>query len=285
MVNRRTRTLLYAILLLGVCLAVSARWNQSRQTPKTAGAPGRLAQITGRITLAGLERPVEVIRDRWGVPHVYAQTTDDLFFAQGFVVAQDRLWQMEMWRRTGEGRLAEVLGEQALRRDIFARLLRYRGDMEAEWASYAPDARRIVTAFVRGVNALIALDLADGGARLPVEFSLMGLSPDPWTPEVCLTRLAGYVMSRNIEDEVLRAQLVSRIGVEKATELMPLDPPAKLRVEPGLDLGAITPEVLAGRRAAGAALSFVEGQGSNNWTVAGSRTRSGRPILANDPHR
>jgi len=285
MVNRRRRASLYVILVLGVCLAASAGWSQGRQTPKTAGAPGRLAQITGRITLAGLERPVEVIRDRWGVPHIYAQTTDDLFFAQGFVVAQDRLWQLEMWRRTGEGRLAEVLGEKALPRDIFARLLLYRGDMEAEWASYAPDARRIVTAFVRGVNALIALDLADGGARLPVEFSLMGLRPDPWTPEVCLTRVAGYVMSRNIENEVLRAQLVSRIGTRKAAELMPLDPPAELRVAPGLDLGAITPEVLAGHRAAGTALSFVEGQGSNNWTVAGSRTRSGRPILANDPHR
>jgi len=284
-VDRTTRALLYAVILLGACLAVSAGRNQGQQPPKTTAAPGRLAQISGRITLAGLERPVEVIRDRWGVPHIYAQTTDDLFFAQGFVVAQDRLWQMEMWRRSGEGRLAEVLGEKALPRDIFARLLRYRGDMEAEWASYAPDAHRIVTAFVRGVNALIALDLADGGARLPVEFSLMGLGPEPWTPEVCLTRVAGYVMSRNIENEVLRAQFVDRVGVRKAAELMPLDPPAELRVAPGLDLGAITPAVLALHRAASAPLSFVEDQGSNNWTVAGSRTRSGRPILANDPHR
>src|ERR1044072_6830790 len=103
-----------------------------------------LAQISGRIELAGLAKPVEVIRDRWGVAHIYAQTTEDLFFAQGFVAAQDRLWQMEMWRRTGEGKLAEILGPQAVERDRFARLMRYRGDMEAEWERYAADGWAII---------------------------------------------------------------------------------------------------------------------------------------------
>src|SRR5438552_15226795 len=112
-----------------------------------------LSQTSGRITLAGLQKPVEVFRDPWGVPHIYAQSAVDLFFAQGFVAAQDRLWQMEMWRRIGEGRLAEVVGPGAVERDRIARLLAYRGDMTSEWASYAPDAAEIVRPFVDGAAA------------------------------------------------------------------------------------------------------------------------------------
>ena len=112
------------------------------------------------IEVAGLRKPVEVFRDPWGVPHIYAQNSADLFFAQGWVAASDRLWQMEVWRRAGEGRLAEVLGERAVERDRFARLLKYRGDMDAEWKSYAPDAREIIAAFVRGVNAYIEIGRA-----------------------------------------------------------------------------------------------------------------------------
>ena len=122
-------------------------------------ARAALAQTSGRIELAGLSKPVEVLRDTWGVAHIYAQTQDDLFFAQGFVAAQDRLWQMEIWRRTGEGKLAEILGPSAIERDKFARLMRYRGDMEAEWKSYAPDARPIIESFVRGVTAFIEITL------------------------------------------------------------------------------------------------------------------------------
>src|SRR6185503_8842570 len=103
-------------------------------TPDLAArARAVLAQTSGRIELDGLQKPVEVIRDRWGVAHIYAGTQEDLFFAQGFVAAQDRLWQMEIWRRTGEGKLSEILGPSAIERDKFARLMRYRGDMEAEW--------------------------------------------------------------------------------------------------------------------------------------------------------
>src|SRR5438552_10035557 len=159
-----------------------------------------LSQTSGRITLAGLQKPVEVFRDPWGVPHIYAQNAADLFFAQGFVAAQDRLWQMEMWRRAGEGRLAEVLGERAIERDTFARLLRYHGDMDAEWRSYAPDARDVIQSFVRGVNAYIE----QSRDRLPIEFQKMGFRPEPWTPDVCLLRVAGYVMSGNANTEVLR---------------------------------------------------------------------------------
>jgi acyl-homoserine lactone acylase PvdQ len=140
-------------------------------------ARARLAQLDGEVRVPGLDSVVEVRRDQWGVPHIYAKTTHDLFFAQGYVVAQDRLWQMEMWRRAGEGRLAEVLGPDFVERDRTARLLRYRGDMTAEWSSYAPDAREITRAFVAGVNARIA-EVKD---RPPIEFTMLGFAPEPWT--------------------------------------------------------------------------------------------------------
>ena len=240
-----------------------------------------LAQIAGRIELTGLSKPVEVIRDKWGVAHIYAQTTEDLFFAQGFVAAQDRLWQMEIWRRTGEGKLAEILGPQAVERDKFARLCRYRGDMEAEWKSYAPDARQIIESFVRGVNAFIETSRD----HLPVEFQITGIRPEPWTPEVCLTRMAGYVMTGNASREVLRAQLVRLLGAEKAGELLETQPFKKLVVPDGLDLAGIDGKVLGAASAASASVNFAATEGSNNWVVDGTLTSTGKPMLANDPHR
>jgi penicillin G amidase len=240
-----------------------------------------LSQTSGRIELEGLTRQVEVLRDPWGIAHIYAQTADDLFFAQGFVAAQDRLWQMEIWRRTGEGKLAEILGPSAIERDRFARLTRYRGDMQAEWQSYSPDSRRIIESFVRGVNAFIETS----HDRLPIEFQLTGTRPEPWTPEVCLTRMAGYVMTRNASSEVQRAQVVLAVGTEKADELLETDPFKKLEVPTGLDLSGIDNKILTGASAASGSVSFRSGEGSNNWVVSGTLTRSGKPLLANDPHR
>ena len=100
------------------------------------------------ISVGGLSQPVEIIRDRWGVPHIYAQSTHDLFFAQGYITAKDRLWQIDLWRRIGTGKLAEVLGPSAIDRDRLARSVRFRGDWNAEWQSYGPQTREIVTAFV-----------------------------------------------------------------------------------------------------------------------------------------
>src|SRR3990170_2666944 len=139
-----------------------------------ARARAALAPIAGEMALDGLSRPVEVLRDTWGVPHIYAETLEDLFFAQGFVAAQDRLWQLDLWRRTAAGELSEIMGPSAVERDTFARLLRYRGDMDAEWRSYSPDAKRIVEAFVRGVNAQVARVIANPD-ELPIEFQLTGV--------------------------------------------------------------------------------------------------------------
>lgn len=244
-------------------------------------ARAALAQTSGRIELAGLDKPVEVIRDEWGVAHIYAETTEDLFFAQGFVAAQDRLWQMEIWRRTGEGKLAEILGPKAIERDRFARLCRYRGDMQDEWQSYAPDAKPIIESFVRGVNAFIETSRD----RLPIEFQITGIRPELWTPEVCLTRMAGYVMTGNATREVLRAQLIRMLGAEKTEELIETDPFKKLVVPDGLDLEGIDSKVLESARAASAPVSFAETDGSNNWVIDGTLSATGKPILANDPHR
>ena len=128
-----------------------------------------LAQIEGEIEINGLMEPVEVIRDEWGIPHIYAQNDQDLFFAQGYIMAQDRLWQMEMWRRWREGRLAEIFGPAALDYDRRARLMMFRGPFnEDEWDSYHPDAKNLFMAHANGVNAYIETNRDN----LPVEFQL-----------------------------------------------------------------------------------------------------------------
>lgn len=247
-----------------------------------ARASAALARTSGSLRLPGLQKPVTVLRDPWGIPHIYAETQEDLFFAQGFVAAQDRLFQMELWRRAGEGRLAEVLGPRAVERDRFARLLLYRGDMDAEWSSYAPDAKPIVESFVRGVNAFIA----ESRDRPPIEFQLAGFDPEPWTPEVCLLRHASWAVTLNAESEVERAVFAREVGAELVDELLPTDPPKPLEVPEGLDLAGIDPEILAGAQAMSVPVSFRDvREGSNNWVVSGSRSATGKPLLANDPHR
>src|SRR5688500_12022188 len=135
-------------LLLATLMTLGTAPALTQPASLKALAKQALATIDGRLNVAGLRRDVRVLRDGWGVPHIYAESLDDLFFAQGYVAAQDRLWQMEMWRRTAEGRLAEVLGAGAVARDRRARLLKYRGPLdEAELTSYHPEGRRIMTAF------------------------------------------------------------------------------------------------------------------------------------------
>lgn len=244
-------------------------------------ARARLAVLDGTVALAGLDSSVEVRRDRWGVPHIYARTQHDLFFAQGYIAAQDRLWQMEMTRRIGEGRLAEVLGPGMVERDRFARLFTYRGDPEREWASYAPDTRSIVTAFVDGVNAYIA----QVRTHPPIEFDLLGVAPEPWYYNVPLQRMAALAMTGNAQGEVRRAQLVKALGVERAEKLWPTDPYRKLDPAPGLDLTGIGASSLGAATDAYGPVAYARLEGSNNWVVSGARTASGKPLLANDPHR
>jgi penicillin amidase len=245
-----------------------------------------LAQIDGTIAIGGLKAPVEVIRDTWGVPHIYARSQDDLFFAQGFVAAQDRLWQLDMWRRAADGQLSEVLGPDAVDRDTFARLLRYRGDMDREWRSYAEDAAAIADAFVRGINAHIAIVNASP-QKLPIEFQLTGTRPEPWTRDVVISRLAGYVMTGNADSEVRRALVAQQVGAPRTVAFLPVEPRVPIDVPAGLDLSDITPDILRLGREADAPFVFAEPAlvGSNNWVVSGARSATGKPLLANDPHR
>ena len=233
------------------------------------------------LSIAGLTAKVEVRRDRWGVPHIYASNQRDLFFAQGFVAAQDRLFQMEMWRRQGEGRLAEVLGPSALDRDRFARLFSYRGSMAREWAAYGADTKAIVTAFVGGVNAYIA----QAGDALPPEFAMLGFKPEPWSITVPLARATGLSGVSNGSSEVLRAQLIAALGVETVSRLMPADPVRALDPAPGLDFNGISSASLGGFAGTFGDVAYNRVEGSNNWVVNGSKSVTGKPILANDPHR
>ena len=247
-------------------------------------ARARLATLDGRIRLTGLDSAVEVRRDRWGVPHIYARTAHDVFFAQGYVAAQDRLFQMEIWRRAGEGRLAEVLGPSYVTRDRLARLFKYRGDSAAEWSSYAPDARALVTAFVSGVNAYID-EVRAHRNKLPIEFSLLDFLPERWTPEVPLTRVTSLSGVGNGTSELLRARLVALVGAKRANELLGTYPHHDLDPASGIDLSGLDQTTLGGMGQVYTDVGFSRIEGSNNWVVSGKKTASGKPILANDPHR
>jgi penicillin G amidase len=294
------RSLVIVLVIVGslicsrpsVWLAKAARQGAAAadNNPASLAAEARAAvSLTkGTLKVEGLQAPVTVLRDRWGVPHIYARNQHALFFAQGFVAAQDRLFQMELWKRVGEGRLAEILGPKYLARDINARLLQYRGSMAAEYASYSPDTLQILDAFVSGINAYIRRRSAPGGPGLPIEFRLAGFRPEPWKPEDCLMRMAGFPMTGNAGRELYIAELVSALGPERAARLLDLDPEVALDPAPGLDLSGLTPELLRNLVGSDTRIEFpppLDSQGSNDWTISGRLTPTGKPLLANDPHR
>jgi penicillin amidase len=283
------------VFLLGSFLAVIfVVVSVAQETPRPLDVRARdvLSPIRGNLVAPGLKEPVSVLRDRWGVAHIYAKNQHDLFFAQGFVVAQDRLFQMEMWKRAGQGRLAEVLGPSAVQRDINSRLLRYRGDMKAEYESYSPDAEAILSAFTDGINAEIRSLTAKAktkktGPGLPIEFQLAGFAPEPWKPQDCLNRMAAFSVTGNAFSELRDAELIAKLGVEKASAVLSLDPKVKLDPAAGVDLGGLTPSLLKNLIGSDARIEFPSDgkQGSNDWTISGRLTSTGKPILANDPHR
>ena len=273
-----------------------------------------LAQLSGELEVAGLREPVEVLRDEWGIPHIYAQNDDDLFMAQGYVMAQDRLWQMEMWRRWREGRLSEIFGPEAFEYDLRTRQMMFRGPWdESEWTSYHPDGERIFTAYANGVNAYIE----QHRDNLPVEFQLTGVEPDPWTAKTVVLRWAAVGLSSvrgHAISEIQLAMNVGRYGAEEANRRADPDPWDDLEVPEGLDVSIITQKVLDAMRAgdgdpftrdrlpdlevveeyrhltpavrtAQVSSQQIATEGSNNWVMSGDRSPTGVPILANDPHR
>lgn len=246
------------------------------------------------FVVEGLHDPVEILVDEWGVPHIYAASEMDLFVAQGFNAARDRLFQIDLWRRRGLGRLSEVFGQRFVEHDRAARLFLYRGDMRAEWLSYGSKTKAVTSAFTRGVNAYISWALADP-ERLPPEFAMFGYEPAMWEPhEIALIRSHG--LFANAEQELARALTIRDFGVEVEKLRRVREPEGPLTVPSGLDLTALSSGVLDTYRLALAPVVLndestapiqhsSEPGGSNNWVISGERTTTGRPILANDPHR
>ncbi|WP_205623057.1 penicillin acylase family protein [Sciscionella marina] len=253
------------------------------------------------VTIPGLSAPVDITVDTWGVPHISARNTGDLFQAQGFNAAQDRLFQMDTWRRKGLGELSTVLGPNYVEQDRAARLFRYRGDMAKEWASYGPEAKRIATRFAAGVNAYVDWLSAHPDA-LPDEFRQLGYSPAHWRPQD-LVLIRTHALVNNLTDEVDRAKLVCLGGRQASEYHKKLQPDHELAVPAGLDQCSIPDDVLEVYDLATASVRFDKGtmrsskepanqrrideanSGSNSWAIAPERTATGRPILAGDPHR
>lgn len=300
----RSGSALLIAFALGAVMAASAAGAQ--HTPFDSLARASLAPLDGRVLTPGVGAEVEIIRDRWGVPHIYASSIDDLFFAQGYVQAQDRLWQMEMYRRTYEGTLSEIMGPDYVAHDRLARLLKFRGPFDdAEWKHYHPEGRRIFDAFAAGVNAYIRE--AERANRLPVEFVLTGIRPRPWTAEVALLRTQTAMPIADARAELRLARDVARLGADSANALANPSPSRPLVVPRGLDLAAVTddaiealgalrtgtvrPPLLPRYRAMHDALPSANrgvqenSPGSNNWVLSGRLTASGSVIVANDPHR
>ncbi|NBW66041.1 penicillin acylase family protein, partial [bacterium] len=176
-------------------------------SPLAVSLPAPLAaQATDTLRTSGLVAPVEVVRDRQGISHIYAKNEHDLFFTQGYVAARDRLFQLELWRRQATGTVAELLGPRELQRDIGARLFAFRGDMSKELSHYHPRSRTIIGAFVDGVNAYIAVTERDP-KLLPMEFRLLDTKPGRWTPAIVISRHGGLL--GNIEQELAVTRAVA----------------------------------------------------------------------------
>ena len=277
---RWLRRSLLALLTL-VLLAAAALWFYARQT---------LPQTDGSIVLgsaAGLAAEVRIERDANGIPTIRAASVNDAMFGLGFAHAQDRLWQLETHRRIGAGRLAEAFGDAALDTDRFLRALGVRRAAAAQWARASGEVRAGLTAYAAGINAY----LKDGIKARPPEFVMLGLQPEPWDPidSLAWAVMMAWDLGGNWSTELLRMRLAQALPVERINELLPPYPGDEPL--PTADYAALYRELKVGGAVQTAAWppallpeSGVEGVGSNNWVVHGSRTDSGKPLLANDPH-
>jgi penicillin amidase len=242
-----------------------------------------LPRRRGRVTLPGLHAEVEVVVDTWGVPHIFATTLADAVRAQGYLHAQDRLWQLELNRRVVAGRLAEIVGEVAVPLDRWMRTLSLRHTAEQEPDLLTDETLGLLQAYADGVNARI-----DEG-RLPVEFTLLRHTPEPWTvvDSLAWVKMMALTLSVNWEAEIVRARIIDRIGPELAAELEPPYAAGMPYVVPqGVDYSCIGGSALQASAAAEKISGpvAIDGLGSNNWAVHGSRTTTGMPLLANDMH-
>lgn len=285
----------------------------------TTGIGYGFAQNTETLVIEGLEQPVEILKDKWGISHIYAETEHDLFFAQGYSAARDRLFQFEIWRAQTTGTTAEFLGPKAIPRDHGTRLFKFRGDMTAEMNHYHPRGAAIISAFVEGVNAYIDVALQNP-QNLSLPFKILGIQPQHWTEEVVISRHQGLL--GNIGTELNIGRAVCTIGADQVKALqyfhphepdLTLDPKincdsllqndilglydayrATLRFEPDDVVLAANRNTDADYAQLAALLLQEETElntrhkadiGSNNWVVSGDLTQDGWPLLSNDPHR
>ena len=289
------RILLIVLLLLivaaGVIAVILVNWTR-----------GPLPNHGGEITVEGLTAPVEIIRDDWGVPHIYASNSHDLFFAQGYTHAQDRWWQMEFSRHTGNGTLSEIAGNATFSNDLFIRTIGWRRAAEKDWEVISDESKAVLEAFSDGVNAYLATRTA---GQLAFEYNMLGVTGTnipivDWTPIDTLvwTKVMSWGLGGNLDEERLYADLVDVYGQEMADDFMPAWPygekPTILTPE---DLGlasnsnsqtvAQVQDVTSVRNVIPAnegVLVRGNDMGSNNWVVSGERSETGMPLLANDPH-
>ena len=277
------------------------------------------SQETTQVTLDGLDKPVEILKDHWGISHIYAETEHDLFFAQGYSAARDRLFQFEIWRAQATGTVAEILGSRALDRDHGTRLFKFRGPMHEEMNHYHPRGVDIITSFVHGVNAYIDEALQDPDS-LPLPFKLLDIQPKHWTEEVVISRHQGLL--GNISLELSTGRAVCAIGEDKVRELRyfhPHDP--ILTLDPLIDCDSLLnndilhlynsyrrpirfqPDDIALAQYRNTEEAYetiadilieeekdlqkrsIDDIGSNNWVVSGDLTQDGWPMMINDPHR
>jgi penicillin amidase len=286
------------VVLVAIVAVLVGVWSVRRTFP----------EVTGEAELAGLDASVEVLRDDLGVAHLYAETSADLYRAQGYVHAQERFWQMDVARHTGEGRLAEMFGPGQLETDKFLRTLGWGRTVEQELAQASPRARRMLTAYAEGVNAYLE---SRPQRAMSLEYAVLSLqSPgyrvEPWEPTDSLVflKLLAFDLRANLEAEIDRAVLSQTLSDERIADLYPPYPErAPVITEPGqpeasppqpepdIQSAAVSPGAVGALRRVGSRLESVGGLsgapaalGSNSWVVAGEHTATGAPILANDPH-
>ncbi len=276
---RRHRRLVVAAAVLVLLLAtITTAWGLAFLRP--------LPTIDGDERLLGLHERAEVLRDTFGVPHIFAADEHDMVYLQGYVTAQDRLWQMDLYRRAAQGRLAEILGEPGLESDQFMRTVGLARAAALDLTVASPAALDDLQWFADGVNKF----LEQHGESLPVEFLILGYKPEQWRPvdTLAIAKLQLYDAAGNYTQELLRAGIAERLGTGVLSTLMPdpgglaaVDQAAWAQVAPLLAPDASVPGA--------AALAQIvpgagEGLGSNCWALSGSRTKSGKPLLAGDPH-
>ena len=266
---RWTRRIGVGLVLL-VLLAAGAGWLFLRAS---------LPQTGGTLRLAGLAKPVRVVRDAYGVPTIEAETRHDLYMAMGFVHAQDRLFQMDLQRRVGAGRLSEIFGEAALGTDRTMRTLGLYHHAAAGVGFASPEFRAVLDAYAAGVNAFLG-----SGVALPIEFTLLGYRPEPWRPadSLVIGKLLALQLTGNYGNELLRARLARTLSPDEISELFP-DYPQDAPVTLG-KLAALTRDLPLDAMLGALPYGVGPQRASNNWVVDGAHSATGKPLLANDPH-